>query len=141
MKKHDQNYWTINTESLLKLINDKRRRTNKTPIDNGAITTRMALKARAMGLGELDLGSERLELKSTRQIEQLIEAINHLFDLNIHRGEVDRYLAYHDIAKMKEADANARSAEIVEETFVESEGFMTRFKRLFKHSTTADAAH
>jgi hypothetical protein len=141
MNSEERDYWTIRSKSLFELINGKRKRTNKTPIDNGAIATRLALKAQAMGLGELELGSEELRLESESQIEQLIDAINNLFDLNVNRSEVDRYLVHYSAARLKEAETNARSEEIVEETFDESEGFLTRVKRLFKPIASATTAH
>lgn len=139
MSEKTQDYWIIKTSSLFELINGKRKRTNKTPIDNATIGTRLALKAHAIGLGRLELGEELVELRDERYIGQLITTLNELFDLSISRTELNRYLDYHDARRERQEETNRNSAEIVESSFGEEERFITRLARLFKGSKAAAA--
>jgi hypothetical protein len=125
MAKATGDYWTITPTALFELINDKRRQLNRTPIDHGAMATRLALKSNVAAPGVFDFSAPKLKL-TAQHLQMLEEIVNDQFDLYL-KNSLARHCVFHSASA--QAKPKARPAAPAAEP--QPDAKRSKLKRLF----------
>jgi hypothetical protein len=125
MAKTTGDYWTITPTALFELINEKRRQLNRSPVDNGAMTTRLALKINVVAPGVFDFSAPKLKL-TAEQLRILEEIINDQFDLYL-KNALARQCVFHSAS----AQAKPKAHPVTQAAEPKPTGTRSKLKRLF----------
>ena len=109
MAKATGDYWTITPAALFELINEKRRQLNRTPIDYGAMATRLALKSNITAPGAFDFNAPKLKL-TAEHLRLLEEIVNDQFDLYL-KNTLARHCVFHSASAQSKPKARPAAPE------------------------------
>ena len=128
MAEATDDYWTITPTALFDFINENRRQLNRSPIDHGAMSTRLTLKCNIVAPGVFDFGASKLKLKA-EQIQTLEGIVNDQFDLYLEKVLIRRCTAQSDASKQSAPKAPTPAPAPLEKP--QPEGIGAKIKRLF----------
>lgn len=129
MATEQEDRWSLTPATLFELINDKRRQSNKTPIDHGTMTTRLVLKCNIAHPGAFDFDAPKLIL-DTEKISALEKIVNEQFDLYLN-NELQRHCTSLRPAPPPRKTGTPEPLDRMEDLAQKPGGLKTRLKGLF----------
>jgi len=122
-----QAHWTITPETMLNMVNDKRREHGRAPIDHTVMTTRLVLRSHVICPGVFDFRAPQIRLEG-ETLPVLEELLNEQFDLHL-RNELRRRSTFHPLAAREPSPSIGTEAKLRGNPI--DEPLAGRLKRLF----------